>query len=94
MTNAGTIVSTISLTGASVRWTLLTDVHVSSSLFVGLEMDWSVDEGKGIEKYKLIFKCRVKPNKVRIPKEHTEYYIMNKLEYIRPYRFLLKKIPK
>ena len=43
--------------------------------------------------YKMIIMCRVNPKKIRQPKNHENYWILNPTpDEIRPYRILLKKV--
>ncbi len=55
------------------------------------------------KKYKIALQCRLKPEKIRIPKKKgdierpdnpwdNDYWIVNDSEYIRAYRILLKEI--
>ena len=50
--------------------------------------------GIGVE-IKIMLMCRVKPSKIREPRGNTKCWILNPTpEEIRPYRILLKRIPK
>ena len=46
-----------------------------------------------INGYKCVLMCRVNPNKIRIPQNRNDYWILNgNFNEIRPYRLLIKKL--
>jgi len=53
---------------------------------------FEVKVGHETKTYKVVFQCRVQPEKVRIPSSNPKYYILNNAQYVRPYRFFIKEI--
>jgi hypothetical protein len=43
----------------------------------------------GGDEYRLVFQCRVRPDKIKISSGATDYWVVNNTEDIRPYRILI-----
>ena len=68
-----------------------TGVYLTNEISVAEDYAGIVKDGVGNE-YKIVFMCRVCPQKVRISESKSNYYVLDpNKDCVRPYRILLKK---